>query len=191
MAFCSGWSFAFTTMFPMLMMREKRLMRSKNSPRLWYVPSSSMLMGHSACSSLVTTGAGLKSLMVRFDCTASVCRLRSRSPKSFSSGRTALQAVEARLQVGHLRPELRQLAGGGHALVDVRAERREALALHLGPVGRHRVQVVEGRHAGDGQRDKQPDLGVPRQFVQAQVHGVTFVSGPVHIRLYEPCTPRA
>ena len=37
------------------------------------MPCTSSAIGHSACSSLVTTGAGLNEVMVRFDCVATVC----------------------------------------------------------------------------------------------------------------------
>ena len=37
--------------------------RSKKMARLWYVPSSSSEIGHSACSCLVTVADGLKLLI--------------------------------------------------------------------------------------------------------------------------------
>ena len=46
--FCPMFGSALIFMSSTLMMREKRLIRSKKSARLWYVPSSAMSIGHSA-----------------------------------------------------------------------------------------------------------------------------------------------
>jgi len=142
------------------------------------VPSSSMLIGHSACSSLLTTGAGLKCLMVRFDCTARVWRLPEQVGEVFLLRQDGLQPVEARFEIGHLRAELGQLLGDGHALADVdRSAARRLRCTSKRLIGRYRVQVVERRRAGHPQRDKQPLPGVPREFVQAQIQGVTVRIG--------------
>src|SRR5436190_8229121 len=86
-----GLSFPFRVKPLMLTMRVNLPMRSKNIARLWYVPSSSRVIGHSACSCLVTAAPGLKLLIVRFDCAATVCIRFRRSAASFSSGSTALR----------------------------------------------------------------------------------------------------
>ncbi len=89
------------------------------------MPSSSRVIGHSACSVLVTVGAGLKPLIDHV-------RLRGHGlhPIEEIGGvlflrENRLEVRQPRLEVGHLLPELRQLLGGGETLGDVGAQRRE------------------------------------------------------------------
>ena len=65
--FGSGFVFPWMSTPVMFTIRVNLPTRSKKIARLWYVPSSSKLIGHSACICLVTTGAGLNPLIVRFD----------------------------------------------------------------------------------------------------------------------------
>src|SRR5439155_13515130 len=77
-------SLPLTSSAEMFTMRVNLPTRSKNVARLWYEPSSSSVIGHSACSCFVTVGFGLNPLIVMFDCAATVCMRFRRSAASFS-----------------------------------------------------------------------------------------------------------
>ena len=83
------------------------------------------VIGHSACSCLVTVGAGLKLLIVRLDCVATVCMRRSRSAASFSSGSTAFRLSSRASSSATCARNSGSFLAVVEPLVDVGAQRRE------------------------------------------------------------------